>query len=236
MKFIPALLLLIVASNPLVCSAEKGGLSLSQTRVIFPGDKDSVSLNVRNSSSDDIWLLRSWIEEIKDNKKSDTFIVTPPLYRLDPDNNIQLRINALDVKSLPTTKESVYYLSVMAIPPDAQDNSVTRKNSTIRFSVTNRIKMFYRPETIDDRKNVLQAYGKITARQQGGNVVLLNSSPYYITLDGLHINKSDVQKDKDFMLSPDGSLSINYSGKAEIISYQVINDYGGKTETYHINL
>lgn len=237
MKIIPSLLLLIAASSPFFCSAAQGGLSLSQTRVVFPGDKDSVSLNVRNSSAEDIWLLRGWVEDIKGVRENDTFIVTPPLYRLDPNNNIQLRINALDIKSLPITKESVYYLNIMAIPPQAQDDFVTKKNSAISFSVNNRIKMFYRPKSIDDRRSVIQAYGKITARQKGREVVLFNPSPYYITLDGLHINKSDVQgKSKDYMISPGGSLSVNYSAVAESISYQVIDDYGGITETYHINI
>lgn len=237
MKIIPLLLLLITTSSPFFSSAAQGGLSLSQTRVVFPGDKSSVSLNVRNSSAEDIWLLRGWVEDIKGAKQSDTFIVTPPLYRLDPNNNIQLRINALDVKYLPINKESVFYLNVMAIPPRANDDFITKKNSSISFSVNNRIKMFYRPISIDDRRSVIQAYGEITARQQGKEVVLFNPSPYYITLDGLHVNKRDVQgTSRDYMLSPEGNLSINYSGKAENISYQVIDDYGGKTETYHINL
>lgn len=237
MKIILALFILVTALNPLYSFAGEGGLSLSQTRVIYPGSKDSVSINIRNSSTKDMWLLRGWIEDESGVRKNNTFIVTPPLYRLDPDSNIQLRINSLDVKFLPVNKESLFYLNVMAIPPQEQDESVLKKNSTITFSITNRIKMFYRPESISDKNKVVTAYGKITAKQNGKKVVLFNPSPYYLTIDGLNINKVDVQgKSRDFMLSPEGSLTIDYSDRAENISYKVIDDYGGMSEIYHINI
>ncbi|ENI3490166.1 fimbria/pilus periplasmic chaperone, partial [Salmonella enterica] len=112
------LVVLFVAYSVQVVAAD-GGFYLGQTRVVFPSDKRSVSLQVTNQDAKKDWLLRSWVSQYDDkNKSSIPFIITPPLYRLDGNNSIQLRINAVDVSKLPTDRESVFRINVMAIPPE----------------------------------------------------------------------------------------------------------------------
>ncbi|HEE9633165.1 TPA: fimbria/pilus periplasmic chaperone, partial [Escherichia coli] len=156
--------------TPFFTYSSNGGISLSQTRVIFSSNKDSASIYVKNTSSNDVWLLRGWVTSFESDEKDDSFVITPPLYRLDPERNIQLRINVTDKNKFPKDVESVYYLNVMAIPPQMEKDPSARENTNISFSINNRIKLFHRPESINNRKLLAESYKKITVQQRGGHV------------------------------------------------------------------
>ncbi|EBE8967093.1 molecular chaperone, partial [Salmonella enterica] len=207
------------------------------TRIIFPSNRESVSISVINSDVEDVWLLRGWVNEFESEKKTDNFIITPPLYRLDPDSKIQLRINAIDKSKLSEDIESIFYINVLAIPPEADVEKKGDDNASISFAINNRIKLFYRPESISDKRKVMDSYGKITAEQKGNKVILKNPTPYYITLEKTKVNGINIQgKSQDYMLAPYGTLSVPYSGNAKYVDYQVINDFGGKSENFHLKI
>ncbi|HAO2109794.1 TPA: molecular chaperone, partial [Escherichia coli] len=217
-----------------VCSSKSEGLSLSQTRVVFPSDRNSVSLNVRNSSQKDIWLLKGWVTDI-DGNKTDKFIITPPLYRLDPSNNFQLRINAIDKNGLSENVESIFYINVMAIPSESDKNTGAGVNGSMSFSINSRIKLLYRPQEINNKKNVFDAYKKITVTQRDGFVIISNPSPYYITLDDTRIDGKPVQSSADdFLLPPNGTISVRYTKKASHLDYKIIDDFGGRSDDFRM--
>ncbi|STI15123.1 Chaperone protein lpfB precursor [Escherichia coli] len=61
-----------------------GGVALSTTRVIYDGGKKEASLTVENHNKNEEFLIQSWIDDVNGNKKT-PFIITPPLFKLDPD-------------------------------------------------------------------------------------------------------------------------------------------------------
>ncbi|EFS2651706.1 molecular chaperone [Salmonella enterica] len=215
--------------------AADGGFYLGQTRVVFPSDKKSVSLQVTNSDAKKDWLLRSWVSQYNDKDKSSTpFIITPPLYRLNGDSSIQLRINAVDTTKLPADRESVFRINVMAIPPENAEAAKPEKNTasgSIQFALNNRIKLFFRPETLNNPELTDKAWKKITVRQQGENIIFSNPTPYFITLSNLKVSGAELKNTPaDTMISPQGELKLQVSGHARSLDFQTINDYGGTTE------
>ncbi len=213
----------------LVLADSQGGISLGATRVIFPSNAKSASLSVNNSSSHSVWLLRSWVSQYRDNDKAAVpFIITPPLYRLDGDSSIQLRVNATGTGRLAQDRESVFMVNVMAIPPES-GNSNTGAGGSIRFAVNNRIKLFYRPESLNEQQQVQDAYSTLSVVKGAGFITVKNPSPYYITLGHVFINGKEFRDDKnDFMLSPlNGEINIPENDKSGRFTYQVINDFGG---------
>ncbi|EAA6342377.1 TPA: molecular chaperone [Salmonella enterica subsp. enterica] len=216
-------------------SAGDGGFYLGKTRVVFPSDKRSVSLEVTNSGDKKDWLLRSWVSQYDDKDKSTTpFVITPPLYRLDSNSSIQLRINSVDVSKLPADRESVFRINVMAIPPESAAAAKPEKSNSasgsIQFALNSRIKLFYRPEALNTADHE-KAWQKITVHEQGGNIVFDNPTPYYITLSNIKVNGAELKNTAtDTMISPKGELKLSVSGTPKTLDYQTINDYGGMTE------
>ncbi|WP_164097135.1 fimbria/pilus periplasmic chaperone, partial [Serratia marcescens] len=78
--------------------------------------------------------------------------------------------------TLPQNQESLFYLNVLDIPPNA---SVNDGKNVVKFAIQNRIKLFYRPESV---AGVTQAsFHHLDLKQKGKNVLLKNNSANWIT-------------------------------------------------------
>ena len=77
-KFVALALSLFLSQSVLA-----GGVGLSATRVIYDGSKKEASLTVQNKSKTEEFLIQSWVDDAAGSKKT-PFIITPPLFRLDP--------------------------------------------------------------------------------------------------------------------------------------------------------
>lgn len=73
----------ILLSCSFTWAAGKGGVGLAATRLVYSEGEEQISLGVRNTSPDVPYLIQSWVMT-PDNKKSADFIITPPLFVLNP--------------------------------------------------------------------------------------------------------------------------------------------------------
>ncbi|WP_272668207.1 fimbrial biogenesis chaperone [Providencia sp. PROV117] len=229
-------LTLLIGNNPVsLAKSDVGGISLGGTRIIFDGSKDTASINVNNSSSLDVWLMRFWISPYSDKQNEQTqkvnipFVITPPLYRLDPQSSVQLRINRL-TNDLPVDRESVFYLNNLAIPPKKGEKNYQKSvQNGLQFAVNTRIKLFYRPSGIDDSAALKVAPEKLTVTSLNNYIVVKNPTPWFITMSQLSINGKRVQTENDTMLSPFGELRLPTDKLHGIFSYHTIDDRGMTT-------
>ncbi len=200
------------------------GVSLGGTRVIFPSEKKQVSLPINTNSEEDAFLIQSWVEpENSDNDK--LFTITPPLFMMKGKKDNQLRILIKDSSNLPKDRESLFWINVKSIP--ASDKEDIDKN-ILQFSVTNRIKMFYRPG--DVAKVLDLAPSKLKFSLEGGNLKINNPSPVHLTL--VNLKYSD-EKLNNTMLSPysEKKIPIKTSGSfKKQVTFSLINDYGATTD------
>ncbi|ENR9640719.1 molecular chaperone [Salmonella enterica] len=203
-------------------AAGSEGLGLDVTRVIFPSTDKSVSLRANNTSSKDVWLLRSWVTDYYTGNDKTPFFITPPITRIDQKQSIQIRINKLtDIESLPKDRESVFSVNVMGIPPE--DN--TQSGGSIKIAVNTKIKLFYRPEIINDQKKVSNLFKDLKVRKINEGIEVENPTPYFATLDKIKVNGKFIENG-DYMISPFSSLKISAKDAREF-TYQLINDFGG---------
>lgn len=98
-RTIPILALLLAFWGS-VNLAWAGGIALGSTRVIYPQGSKQVSLPVINSSDSNVFLIQSWISNADGSRTSD-FIMTPPLFVIQPKKENLLRIMYVG-PSLPT--------------------------------------------------------------------------------------------------------------------------------------
>lgn len=229
--------LMLGSVNAAQAADGNGGVSLGGTRLVFDGSKDAASMTVTNSSAADVWLMRFWVSpygEKSDDTDTKTkaavpFAVTPPLYRLDPKNAVQLRVNKL-VDTLPADRESVFYLNNLAIPPKKGEKIYQKAvQSGLQFAVNTRIKLFYRPAAINDANAVKAAPEKLTVTPAGKTIVVKNPTPWFVTMSQLAVNGKALQTDKDTMVAPFGELSLPVMVTHGTFSYSTVDDRGMTT-------
>ncbi|OAT34748.1 fimbrial biogenesis chaperone [Proteus myxofaciens] len=201
----------------------QAGVSLGTTRVIFPIDKEQVILPISTSLDEDAYLIQSWVEN-KDGGKSEQFMITPPLFMMQGKKENNLLI--LDKKNtqLPTDRESLFWVNVKSIP--ASDKKDADKN-ILQFSITNRIKMFYRPEGL--LKSLEEAPSKLEFTLSNDKLIIKNPSSVFVTLVQLKLNNDELM---NIMVAPFGETNVPIKATSKVsneISYETINDYGSMT-------
>jgi P pilus assembly chaperone PapD len=206
------------------------GVVIGGTRVIYPGDKNEVSLSVRNADSNVDYLIQSWVDnEDENNIVKPPFTITPPLFRLNGDEENLLRIVNTPEKGdhkPPQDRETLYWVSVKSISGSAEG----KKENQLKLSVRNRIKLIYRPKSLS-KSDAAKAYKSLKFTRHKNSWVVENPTPYYVSFKSLKIGGKELAKEVA-MVAPFKEKSINVPGQGPI-EWQAINDYGGYSEMAH---
>jgi fimbrial chaperone protein len=218
-KLLCAALLSAISFVPSLTNA--GGITIGGTRVVYPAGQKQVSMSVRNTAEQASFMVQSWVEQ-PDGKKSQDFVVTPPVYVSGPGNENTLRIMYVG-QPTRTDQETLYFFNTKAIP--AMDKKETEGKNILMLAATTRIKLFVRPAGLQSA--VEKAPGMLAFHRTGTQLRIDNPTPYHITLAGI---KSGGKTLPDSMVSPRSSLSLPLpSGAGNTVTYRTINDFGAAT-------
>ncbi|AMN80959.1 MULTISPECIES: fimbria/pilus periplasmic chaperone [Pseudomonas fluorescens group] len=209
--------------------SSNAAIGLDRTRVIFDGGKDATSVSITNNNTQLPYLAQGWIEDEAGEKITSPLIVLPPVQRVEPGKQSQVKVQALPAaKSLPQDRETVYYFNLREIPPRSD------KANTLQIALQTRIKLFYRPQAIAPSQQDLSTpwQEKLTLTRDGERYQVNNPTPYYVTLVDARSTKDGktVSGFEPLMVPPKGKLTLGVTAKAlgttPHLAY--VNDYGGR--------
>lgn len=199
------------------------GVVIGGTRFIYPEGADSITFEVKNTSSD-TYLVNTKVTQESGNAP---FITTPPLFPISSGDSNKIRI-IRSGGNFPNDRESLFHLNIAAIPAGkASSNS-------LQIAVKSRMKLFYRPESL--RKGAVDAWQELEWSHTNGAWQVRNPSPYYITLSQLKVN--NLPNDAAIMLAPFEQQRFTGCEKSQpcSISWRSINDYGALTPVCHAQI
>jgi len=200
--------------------AHAGGVALGATRVIYPQGEKQISLPVTNSDPKDVFLIQSWVSD-GEGKKMNDFVITPPLFVIQPKKENTLRIMYVGQNNLPQDRETVFYLNSKAIP--SADKS-KQGGSALQIATQSVIKLFVRPKKLPTP--AIDAPKTLRCTLSGSTLTVVNPSPYYVTLVQLHVGGKKLEND---MVPPKGDKTMNTGGASGEVTFQTMNDYGAMT-------
>lgn len=213
----------------LATTAAQAAIALDRTRVVFEGDKQSVSLNISNDNKQLPYLAQTWLEDEQGNKVSSPLTALPPVQRVEPGAKSQVKVQALPATAqLPQDRETLYYFNLREIPPKSD------KANTLQIALQTRIKLFYRPKGLVKTSSEMATpwQEQLVLTKQGDRYVVNNPTPYYITLVDASNRKDGVSAAgfEPLMLAPKSSAPLGSSlaalGNNPVLTY--VNDYGGR--------
>ena len=202
------------------------GFYLGATRVVYSQGSKGASIVVGNKADESIYLVQSWIDQANQTDRAENFLVTPPLFRLDGEQNNVLRIfYSGSVDDLPKDRESVFWLNVKAIP-----GAEKRDENQLYLSYRNRIKLFYRPKglKLDPDEAFKSAKFELESDK---SLIVHNPTPYYLTFTSVKMNNKEMLTDPE-MIAPFDKMQIvlaSAHSAGDTVTWQTINDYGGMT-------
>lgn len=121
--------------------------------------------------------------------------------------------------SLPTDRESVFYLNSKAIP--SVNKSKLAANS-LQIATQSVIKLFIRPKHLPVAS--VDAPAMLRCQRAGDRLTIVNPSPYYVSLVDIHVGG---QKLANSMVPPKSEITLH--GGAGQATFQSINDFGATT-------
>lgn len=213
------LLAAVMTAFLLVCATAQAGVVMGGTRVIYEEGKREATITVTNMDTRVPYLVQSWVEnQAADDKRPVPFVVTPPLFRLDPEQENVLRISFTG-GALPTDRESVYWLCVKNIAPTQKAAS-----NKLQINVKSKFKLFWRPKGLGEAKD---AWQKLTFTRQGNRLVAHNPTPFYVSLYSLTVGGKAIPEPG--MIAPKSSQIWTGVGSGQV-TWRAINDSGGITD------
>ncbi|SUY92931.1 Chaperone protein focC precursor [Buttiauxella agrestis] len=200
----------------LITTQAQAGVVVGGTRFVFPEHQNTLSLEVKNTGSLP-FLIKT---QITADSGAVPFIATPPLFAVEAGHENAVRIIRTD-GTLPDDRESLFYISIAAIP------SGKPQPHSLQIALRSRFKLFYRPDAL--QANARTAYQQIAWHQNENGLVINNSTPYYITLSQLRINQRDIPIVE--MLAPFGQEQFNVCARGEVcqLQWQTLDDTANLT-------
>ncbi|UAN45368.1 fimbria/pilus periplasmic chaperone [Serratia sp. JSRIV001] len=204
-------------------------IALDRTRIIYDGSQKSMSVTISNENKKLPYLAQGWIEDAEGNKITTPLTVLPPVQRIEPGAQSQLKVQGLPAANLlAQDRESLFYFNLREIPPRSD------KPNTLQIALQTRVKLFYRPKAIMQSSSEMATpwQEQITLTRQGNNYQVHNPTPYFVTLvEASSSVKGESNKGFDpLMVEPKSSdtlkVSANELGNSPVLTY--INDYGGR--------
>lgn len=198
-----------------------------RTRVIFNGEEKSVTIALKNSNPSLPYLAQVWIDNDKLEKDTTYFIAQPPLQRIEPNSEGQIRIQPLPgAVKLPQDRESLFYFNVREIPPKPE------KSNTLQLALQTRIKFFYRPAAVTKLVDKLHPWQlQLTLSRQNDEVIIDNPTPFYVVVSRVG-NRPDVSVSgfKNIVLEPRAHipLGIKSSELSNTPAMTYVDDFGGR--------
>lgn len=208
-------------------SSAYANVSIMGTRVIYNGAKKEASINLENPDSSP-YLVQSWVEMPDGNKAQKApFIITPPLFRLDPKQKNVLRI--ILTTPLPENKESLFWLNVKGIP------SESKADNSIQIAINTVIKLIYRPKSLDNFIPANQK-NKLTWQRSGNQIQVNNASAYYFNFSKITVAGKKVEHVTYVAPGESARFDLPKGVTGGDVSFAIINDQGGVGEDFHTHI
>lgn len=167
---------LIVSFSLLFASSTHASLSADQTRYIFQGNKEALTVTVTNNDKKRTFGGQAWVDNIIEKDTRPTFVVTPSFFKVKPEGEQVLRI-IMASDHLPQDKESVYWLNLQDIPPALQENGIA-------IALRTKMKLFYRPMSLLAGRKGAEEGISLQVRPDG-QTILINTTPYIFAINSL---------------------------------------------------
>ncbi|MFP2237271.1 fimbria/pilus periplasmic chaperone [Pseudescherichia vulneris] len=207
----------------------EAGIQVTGTRFIYPESKREIIVNLNNTSNHPS-LVQAWLDAGDPTSLPGAlklpFVILPPLVRVEAGKGQSLRIIHTKDHSLPQDRESVFWLSILDVPPRAK--GLEGKN-IMQMAFRTRLKLFYRPEgLVGSPKSAAEAL-KWSVVPKGQSYVLSvrNDAAYHVSFSRVVLTAGNktFNLDAGGMVKPHETYNFPLKGAASPISSGVVEGY-----------
>lgn len=219
---IPFLLLAGLLAGNTIAHA---GVIVGGTRLVYDGEKKEAAIGVENPDASP-YLIQSWVESETGQSDKRSFVVTPPLFRLDAQQKNTLRVLQTS-PDLAADRETLYWLNIKSIPA----TQASEGGNTLQLAVNTRIKLIYRPAALKG-STPDQASAQLKWSRQGQNLTVNNPTPYYINFNTISTGGKALENVTYVAPHATATFRLPASASGHTVEWKVISDYGAISKAH----
>lgn len=215
-------------------------VKLGATRLIYNPESAGATLAIINPQGYPI-LVQSKVYA-EDKQGNAPFVVTPPLFRLDGNQQSRVRVVRTGGTFAPD-RETLYWMCVTGVPPKADDvwgqdkdgKSQAPKVATleVQLRINSCIKLMVRPSSL--KGDPADVATSMTWTRQGNKLKASNPTPFFMNLKELSVGGKKVEGLE--YVPPKGERTFTLpAGASGKVQWKVITDYGGDSREYQAAL
>lgn len=204
-------------------AAADAAVTVGATRLIYNGASSEANLNVSNREDTSPYLVQSWVSRFGGTSEEivDSFIVTPPLFRLDANKENILRVIFAGAADVPQDRESLFLMNVKAIPAMSDDQ---KGKNVLQIALKTTIKLFYRPAGL--KGELKDAVAQVNWTANAGALMFNNTSKFHVVVSELKLNGQPITQAPD-VLRPGQQQELSIQAKpGDEVQLSYIDDYG----------
>ncbi|MCY1700983.1 fimbria/pilus periplasmic chaperone [Lelliottia sp. SL45] len=226
------------AGNDLKQKVQSYSVGLGGTRLIYPENSGGVFMQVNNPNEYPMLVQSLVLEENKSTPAS--FIVTPPVFRLDGKQQSRVRV-IMSGSSEQNDRESLKWLCVTGIPPelgdewidDAEKKAVKEAELQIKVRVSRCIKLLVRPGDLQQKPAFVKE--SIAWARHGDKIQASNKTPFFMSFGTLKAGKNEIAN-PDY-IPPFGTKDFTIpAGSSGELSWTLITDEGSSSGPFSVML
>jgi chaperone protein EcpD len=214
---------------------------INGTRIVFPSNEREVTVRLSNDGTEP-GLVQVWLDDGDQNAAPDKikvpFVLTPPLFRIDPTKGQTVRM-MYNGQALPQDRESLFWFNLLEVAPKPADDPDL---NYMQMAFRTRIKVFFRPKALNTQEQLDDAHAHLrwTLKRAADGIYSLtldNPTPYHFSLLKVGLvdaaDKPLVETEEAGMAEPGKSVSFALKGLSAApvgkfkVRYTFLNDYGG---------
>ncbi|HGM5492591.1 TPA: molecular chaperone [Serratia fonticola] len=217
----------LICLTTIAINSAYASVTMLGNRVIYPAQAREKTLQFTNDDAIPA-LIQIWLDVDNARSTPETadapFVASPQIFRMNAHSGQMVRL-VYSGKGLPDDRESLFHLNFLQVP--AVKESDTDKNKLVLL-VSNRLKVFYRPEGLAGEAN--QVGKQLGIQRIGNQLQVSNPTPYYASISYAKSGNKSLDIEPADMIAPFSQVNWPISsafpkGKLKLV-LGVMNDYG----------
>lgn len=197
----------------------QAGVVIGGTRIIYDGNKKESSIGIDNPDASP-YLIQSWVENEAGKSDKGSFVITPPLFRLDGKQKNTLRVMQT-TSAIAADRETLFWLNIKSIPT----SDASAADNSLQIAVNTRIKLIYRPAALKGLTPD-EASKQLKWARQGQNLTVNNPTPFYINFNAISMGGKPVENVTYVAPRSSATFAVPKAAQGNQVEWKVISDYG----------
>ena len=236
MRLIKLVLAVFVLGTSLNISA---GVIADNTRIIYNIDKKEQSFQVVNINDYPV-LVQLWVDDggvdsSPEKASNSPVIPLPAIFKLKSKETKSIRLVKIE-DNIAADRETLYWLTIYEVPPtpdkgdkvDAENN--TDNNAVLILTMRTQMKLLLRPAALFNQVDTMPA--NVSFKWVDNSLVLINNSPFYVTIASLRLSDKEATSQYSGMLAPFSQDTVTWelATQPESLVMTYIDDNGSQND------